>query len=44
MGKSRSIGSRPTPKDPETERVRHTLQNPFGKKYGPNSGKDGSKK
>lgn len=32
------IGSKPKPKDPQTEQVRNTLTNPFSKKYGPRKG------
>jgi len=35
-GQQRPIGSRPTPRDPQTENVRDqtTKGNPFAKKYG----------
>lgn len=29
---SRTIGSKPTPRDEKTEKVRDTLKNPYGKK------------
>jgi hypothetical protein len=42
-GQQRPIGSKPTPRDPQTEKVRDqtTKGNPFGPKYGGSPKKEG---